>query len=109
VPAQAQADPGASATAFERALGAASGGGVLASPRDPALPAILKPFSQINAESAHLSARMSAATEPGGSITPGEMAALTVRCHEFMFHCQLTASVAHRTADGLGQLLRQPS
>jgi hypothetical protein len=109
VPALVHADPGNSVASFERALGAAASGGAFAAVPDRGLSGILRPFTQINAESVNLSARMAAATEPGGSITPGEMAVLTVRCHEFMFHCQLTASVAHRTADGLGQLLRQPS
>jgi hypothetical protein len=109
LPALVHADPGTSVAAFERALGAAEVGGVSSALPDRGLSGILRPFTQINAESASLSARMAAATEPGGTITPGEMAVLTVRCHEFMFHCQLTASVAHRAADGVGQLLRQPS
>ena len=32
---------------------------------------------------------------------------MTVKAHEFMFHCQLTANVANRTSDGLQQLFRQ--
>jgi hypothetical protein len=35
------------------------------------------------------------------------MIMLSVRCQEFMFHCQLTSNVANRTSDGLQQLFRQ--
>jgi hypothetical protein len=40
-------------------------------------------------------------------MTPGDMMMLTVRCQEFMFHCQLTSNIANRTSDGLQQLFRQ--
>ena len=40
-------------------------------------------------------------------MTPGEVVMLTVRCQEFMFHCQLTSNIANRTSDGLQQLFRQ--
>jgi hypothetical protein len=97
----------ASIAAFERAMGASGGSWPGSSQEGPGLATVLKPFAQINAESANLSAQMSAATGAGRSMTPGEMAMLTVRCHAFMFQCQLTASVAHRSADGVQQLLRQ--
>ena len=42
-------------------------------------------------------------------MSPGEMVMLTVRCQEFMFHCQLTSNIANRTSDGLQQLFRQQS
>lgn len=106
-PGGAGSDPGASIAAFERALGAAASGRLVGGPARPVLAQVLKPFGQIDTESASLSAQMAAAAEPGRSLTPGEMAMLTVRCHAFMFHCQLTASVAHRSADGVQQLLRQ--
>jgi hypothetical protein len=35
------------------------------------------------------------------------MVMLTVKCHEFLFHSQLTANVANRASDGLQQLFRQ--
>ncbi len=34
---------------------------------------------------------------------------LTVKCHEFMFHAELTSNVANRTSDGVQQLFRQQS
>jgi hypothetical protein len=42
-------------------------------------------------------------------LTPGDMLQLTVRCQEFLFHCELTANVANRTSDGVQQLFRQQS
>jgi hypothetical protein len=35
------------------------------------------------------------------------MVMLSMRCQEFMFHCQLTSNIANRTSDGLQQLFRQ--
>jgi hypothetical protein len=42
-------------------------------------------------------------------MSPGQIVTLTVRCQEFMFHCQLMSNIANRTADGLQQLFRQQS
>ena len=42
-------------------------------------------------------------------LTPGDMLMLSVRCHEFLFHCELTSNVANRTSDGVQQLFRQQS
>ncbi|WP_280156091.1 hypothetical protein [Piscinibacter sp. XHJ-5] len=70
---------------------------------------LFKPFEHINGEAARLSADARAAVKAGGDMTPGEMVNLTVRCQEFMFHCQLTSNIANRTSDGLQQLFRQQS
>ena len=69
--------------------------------------ALFRPLEQINGQAAQISAQASAAHDAGRALTPGEMVMLTVKCHEFMFHCQLTANVANRTSDGLQQLFRQ--
>lgn len=45
----------------------------------------------------------------GGSLTPGEVVQLTMRCQEFMFQCQLTSNIANRSSDGVQQLFRQQS
>lgn len=42
-----------------------------------------------------------------GDLTPGSMLMLTVKAHEFMFHAELTANVANRSAEGVQQLFRQ--
>ena len=82
------------------AAGAAGGPGA-------AMQALFRPLDQINGEAAQLSAQARAAQDEGRAMTPSEMVLLTVKCHEFMFHCQLTANVANRTSDGLQQLFRQ--
>jgi hypothetical protein len=70
---------------------------------------LMKPFEHINSEAARLSADAKASQANGGEMSPSEMVMLTVRCHEFMFHCQLTSNIANRTSDGLQQLFRQQS
>jgi len=70
---------------------------------------LMKPFEHINAEASRLSVDASAAKSAGKDMSPGEMVMLTVRCQEFMFHCQLTSNIANRTSDGLQQLFRQQS
>ena len=70
---------------------------------------LMKPFEHINGEAAKLSLDANAAKSAGREMTPGEMVMLTVRCQEFMFHCQLTSNIANRTSDGLSQLFRQQS
>lgn len=44
-----------------------------------------------------------------GEMSPSEMIHLTMRCHEFMFRCQLTSNAANKTSDGVQQLFRQQS
>jgi hypothetical protein len=70
---------------------------------------LLQPFEHINAEAAQLSSDARATSDLGRELTPGELVSLTVRCQEFMFHCQLTSNIANRTSDGLQQLFRQQS
>lgn len=110
----AQAGYGVSLTdlaAFERALGQA-GDRLQARALDasqPALKALFKPLEQINQEAVQLSQHAKAAVQAGSDLSPGEMVMLSVKCHEFLFHSQLTANVANRTSDGLQQLFRQQS
>src|SRR5262245_20139789 len=68
---------------------------------------LMKPFEHINGEAKQLSLDARVAQANGHEMTPGEMVMLTVRCQEFMFHCQLTSNIANRTSDGLQQLFRQ--
>ncbi len=70
---------------------------------------LMKPFEHINGEAAKLSLDANAAQNAGRDMSPGEVVMLTVRCQEFMFHCQLTSNIANRTSDGLSQLFRQQS
>jgi hypothetical protein len=96
---------------FHQSLAAAQGrleARPVASPSE-GVQAMFKPLEYINTEATQLSEHAKAASEAGSAMTPGEIVGLTVRCHEFMFHCQLTSNIANRSADGLQQLFRQQS
>ena len=67
----------------------------------------MTPFEHINTEAAKLSTQANAAQAAGRDMSPSEVVLLTMRCQEFMFHCQLTSNIANRTSDGLQQLFRQ--
>ncbi len=71
--------------------------------------AIFAPLEYINNEASALVEYAQNATASGNELSPGEVVMLTARSQEFMFHSQLTANVANRTADGLQQLFRQQS
>jgi hypothetical protein len=96
---------------FEQAL-ARAGGHLEAQPvhaPGAAAEALLRPLDDINGEAVRLSNDARLAQAAGREMSPGEIVTLTVRCQEFMFHCQLTSNIANRTADGLQQLFRQQS
>lgn len=76
-------------------------------PTGEALKTLFQPLDQINTEAAQLSEHARRAMQAGTDLSPGEMVMLSVKCHEFLFHSQLTANVANRTSDGLQQLFRQ--
>lgn len=42
-------------------------------------------------------------------MKPSELMMLTMRSHEFLFHCELVSNVANRSSDGVQQLFRQQS
>ena len=73
----------------------------------PAVQALMRPFELLSSEAAQISAKAGEVASSGATLSPGEMIMLSVRCQEFMFHCQLTSNVANRTSDGLQQLFRQ--
>ncbi|MCH7345080.1 hypothetical protein LZ017_16985 [Pelomonas sp. CA6] len=68
---------------------------------------IMKPFDHINAEAERLGRLAESARLAGSEMRPGDVVHLTLRCQEFMFHCQLTSNIANRGSDGLQQLFRQ--
>lgn len=74
-----------------------------------AMQALFRPLEHINGEASALKADAKRAIAEGRPLSPGEVVMMTVKAHEFMFHCQLTANVANRTSDGLQQLFRQQS
>ena len=108
-----QAGPNASigdVTSFQGSMSAAGVGGV-SSPDAlaPAMKAMFTQLEKVNGEAKSVSQFASAASASGKDMTPGEVVQLTMKCHEFMFHCQLTSNIANRTSDGIQQLFRQQS
>jgi len=106
------------AVQFNQALGAASSaapageamqastiGGLDAI--QPAMKGMMEALESVNGEATQLGQAADAAQAKGATMTPGEMVNLSMRCQEFMFHCQLTSNIANRTSDGLQQLFRQ--
>lgn len=96
----AQAAPGVG-----EAQSSASSGGLQAV--QGAMKGVMQALDGVNGEAADLGRAANQAQARGSSLTPGEMVMLTMRCQEFMFHCQLTSNIANRTSDGLQQLFRQ--
>jgi hypothetical protein len=74
----------------------------------PAMRAVFGPLERINNDASRLAADTHAMAGKG-DLTPGEMIQLTMRCHEFLFHCEMTSNVANRSSDGVQQLFRQQS
>jgi hypothetical protein len=70
--------------------------------------AVLNTLNALNGRVDQLGTTSKTATS-SGDMTAGDMLMLTVRCHEFLFHCELTSNVANRTSDGVQQLFRQQS
>lgn len=77
-------------------------------PVSPGFKAVLQNFESLNGRVSNLG-ELAANLEAGAEPTPGEMVQLTVKCHEFLFHAELTSNVANRTSDGVQQLFRQQS
>jgi len=71
--------------------------------------ALMKPFEHINGEAQRLALDAKAAEAAGQDMSPSQMVSLSMRTHEFMFHCQLTSNIANRASDGLQQLFKQQS
>lgn len=103
------ADIGGFEQALLRAQGRAGDGLVAArvAPTSEVAAQLFKPFDHINAEAESLGRLAESARAAGNDMRPGDVVQLTLRCQEFMFHCQLTSNIANRGSDGLQQLFRQ--
>jgi hypothetical protein len=75
----------------------------------PAMKTVFNQLEKVNGEAKSVSDFAKVSEAKAGGMTPGEIVQLTVRCQEFMFHCQLTSNIANRTSDGIQQLFRQQS
>lgn len=112
-PETVQAGPGASIadiTSFQSSMTAGGAGGIGGPDAlSPAIKAMFTQLEKVNGEAKGVSEYANAASAKGADMTPGEVVNLTMKCHEFMFHCQLTSNIANRTSDGIQQLFRQQS
>lgn len=68
---------------------------------------LFEPLDNLNNSARELAEYAQSSAASGNELTPSEIVSLTARSQEFMFHAQLTANVANRTADGMQQLFRQ--
>ena len=100
----------ADVTSFQGSLSGAAVGGTGATDQlGPAVKAMFNQLERVNGEARGVSEYARAAELSGKEMTPGEVVNLTMKCHEFMFHCQLTSNIANRTSDGIQQLFKQQS
>lgn len=95
------------AAAFEAAMRSAAASHTGNSDVAPALKGMFTTLDKVNGESKSIADYARTVQSHGGELTPGEMVGLTMRCQEFMFHCQLTSNIANRSSDGVQQLFRQ--
>ena len=72
-----------------------------------ALTSVLSPLLSLGEETAKLEAHV--APIATNDFRPSELMMVTMRSHEFLFRCELTANVANRASDGVQQLFRQQS
>ena len=71
------------------------------------LQSVLSPLLALGEKSAQLEAQV--APLASQEYRPSELMMITMRSHEFLFRCELTANVANRASDGVQQLFRQQS
>lgn len=68
---------------------------------------LLNPLLGLNTDSTRLATHANKAAQT--EMRPSELMMLTMRSHEFLFHCELVSNVANRSSDGVQQLFRQQS
>jgi len=83
-----------------------------ASPNPPetlqdAVAPLVHALESVNSEATRLAAAAQATQAAGASVSPGDLIMLSMRCNEFLFHCELTANIADRGSDGVQQLFRE--
>ncbi|MEM7283599.1 MAG: hypothetical protein AAF438_18440 [Pseudomonadota bacterium] len=68
---------------------------------------LLRPLLSLNERSSELTIQATPLIDH--DMKPGELMMLSMRSHEFLFHCELVSNVANRASDGVQQLFRQQS
>ena len=71
------------------------------------LNSLLSPLLNLNQRSSELTAQATPLINQ--DMKPGELMMLSMRSHEFLFHCEMVSNVANRASDGVQQLFRQQS
>ncbi len=71
------------------------------------LTSVLSPLLSLGEQSSRLAAE--AGPMLSNEFRPSELMMITMRSHQFLFHCELVANVANRASDGVQQLFRQQS
>lgn len=105
-----QGDGGAAAEKFGNALAKASDAHAVGSTGgSPTMQGISQMLDRVDLQAKSVSDYAAQASVSGGTMTPGEIVNLTMKCQEFMFQCQLTSNIANRSSDGVQQLFRQQS
>lgn len=102
-----QGGGGAAAEKFGSAMAKMSEGAVAGAGTSPTLQGISAMLDRVDAQAKSVSNYAAQASASGGTMTPGEIVHLTMKCQEFMFQCQLTSNIANRSSDGVQQLFRQ--
>lgn len=85
-------------------IDAASGPGA-GDPTSNGVSSLLNPLFNLNSDSMRLTQHADRAAQT--EMKPSELMQLTMRSHEFLFHCELVSNVANRSSDGMQQLFRQ--
>ncbi len=93
---------------FQESL-AVAGGDQGADATGPVTKAFFDPLESINSRAAELNNYANKVLANGAEMTPSDVLMLTVKSQEFLFHSQLTANIANRSADGVQTLFRQQS
>lgn len=96
-----------SAAEFQASLKAAATEHMGGAEMNPAVRDMLGTLDKVNGEAKSVADYAKSVQASGGEMTPGEIVQLTMKCQEFMFHCQLTSNIANRSSEGVQQLFRQ--
>ena len=92
---------------FQASLKAAATEHMNGADMNPAVRDMLGTLDKVNGEAKSVADYAKSIQASGAEMTPGEIVQLTMRCQEFMFHCQLTSNIANRSSEGVQQLFRQ--
>ena len=82
-------------------------GGIAPSEMPKPVGDLFRALDGINVQAKSVADYARTAEASGGTMTPGEIVQLTMKCQEFAFQCQLTSNIANRSSDGVQQLFKQ--